>query len=97
VTRDAQGVWHIKSGARVRVTVRMVNENRRYHVALVDPLPAGLEPVNAELAGAQPDAPRPEDSTGRDRGYYRWWGPWYEHENLRDDRVEAFASYLYEG
>ncbi|MGE3764081.1 MAG: alpha-2-macroglobulin family protein [Kofleriaceae bacterium] len=97
VTRDAKGVWHIKSGARVRVTVSMVNENRRYHVALVDPLPAGLEPVNAELAGAQPDAPRPPTTSGRDRGYYRWWGPWYEHENLRDDRVEAFASYLYEG
>jgi len=97
VTRDAQGTWHIKSGSRVRVTVSMVNENRRYHVALVDPLPAGLEAVNPELAGAQPDAPRPEASTGRDRGYYRWWGPWYEHENMRDDRVEAFASYLYEG
>ncbi len=77
VTRDAQGTWHIKSGSRVRVTVSMVNENRRYHVALVDPLPAGLEAVNPELAGAQPDAPRPEASTGRDRGYYRWWGPWY--------------------
>ncbi len=97
VTRDAQGTWHIKSGARVRVTVSMVNENRRYHVALVDPLPAGLEAVNPELAGAQPDAPRPAASTGRDRGYYRWWGPWYEHENMRDDRVEAFASYLFEG
>jgi uncharacterized protein YfaS (alpha-2-macroglobulin family) len=97
VTRDAQGVWHIKAGARVRVTVSMVNENRRYHVALVDPLPAGLEAVNPELAGSQPDAPRPPANSARDRGYYRWWGPWYEHENLRDDRVEAFASYLYEG
>ena len=23
-----------------------------------------------------------------------WWGPWYDHTNLRDERAEAFASYL---
>ncbi|MCY4456860.1 MAG: hypothetical protein OXB90_02790, partial [Acidimicrobiaceae bacterium] len=23
-----------------------------------------------------------------------WWNRWFEHENLRDDRSEAFASYL---
>jgi uncharacterized protein YfaS (alpha-2-macroglobulin family) len=97
VTRDAQGTWQIKAGARVRVTLGLVNENRRYHVALVDPLPAGLEAINPALAGAQPDAPRPPTSSARDRSYYRWWGTWYDHENLRDERVEAFASYLYEG
>ena len=34
----------------------MVAENRRYHVALVDPLPAGLEAMNPALAvtGADP-------------------------------------------
>src|SRR5690606_29246453 len=31
VTRDAKGVWRIKAGARVRVKLKMVNENRRYH------------------------------------------------------------------
>ena len=25
--------WHVKAGARVRVKLTMVNENRRYHVA----------------------------------------------------------------
>ena len=97
VTRNAQGTWHVKSGARVRVVVTLVNEDRRYHVALVDPLPAGLEAVNPELSGAQPDVPRPAQSSGRARSFYRWWSPWYEHENLRDERVEAFATYLYEG
>ena len=24
-------------------------------------------------------------------------GPWYEQQNLRDDRTEAFASYLWAG
>ena len=32
------------------------------------------------------------------RGAYWWWyGPWYEHQNMRDERVEAFASLLWEG
>jgi hypothetical protein len=41
VTQDADGVWHIKAGARVRVVVSMVADNRRYHVALVDRCPPG--------------------------------------------------------
>ncbi|HUQ06445.1 MAG TPA: alpha-2-macroglobulin family protein, partial [Kofleriaceae bacterium] len=39
VVHDADGTWRIKAGARVRVRLSMVAENRRYHVALVDPLP----------------------------------------------------------
>ncbi|MCY4666069.1 MAG: hypothetical protein OXC00_15545, partial [Acidimicrobiaceae bacterium] len=26
-----------------------------------------------------------------------WWWSWYEHQNLRDDRAEAFSSYLWAG
>ena len=89
------GFW--KTDWFLGVVVTLVNEDRRYHVALVDPLPAGLEAVNSELSGAQPDVPRPAQSSGRARSFYRWWSPWYEHENLRDERVEAFATYLYEG
>src|SRR5690606_24312007 len=46
VVRASDGTWTIKAGAKVRVRLTMVAENRRYHVALVDPLPAGLEPMN---------------------------------------------------
>jgi uncharacterized protein YfaS (alpha-2-macroglobulin family) len=49
VYRDDEGLWHIKAGARVKVRLTMVADNRRYHVALVDPLPAGLEIVNPAL------------------------------------------------
>ncbi len=51
--QDSDGVWHIKAGARVRVHITLVADNRRYHVALVDPLPAGLEIVNPALAVSQ--------------------------------------------
>ena len=96
VTRDAQGVWHIKAGARVRVKLTMINENRRYHVALVDPLPAGLEAMNPALAVTGPIPLDPNEQ--KSRGAYWWWyGPWYEHQNLRDERTEAFAAMLWEG
>ncbi|HSK02517.1 MAG TPA: hypothetical protein VK932_14795, partial [Kofleriaceae bacterium] len=96
VTRLPDGTWKIKAGARVRVRVTMVNENRRYHVALVDPLPAGLEPMNPALAvtGPIPLDPGAQQAKGP---YWWWYGPWYEHQNLRDERVEAFASLLWQG
>ena len=50
VKQNADGSWTIKAGARVRVRLTMVAQARRYHVALVDNLPAGLEILNPELA-----------------------------------------------
>ncbi len=100
VYQDAAGAWHIKAGARVRVRLTMVADNRRYHVALTDPLPAGLEIVNPALAvtGSLPQDPqervRPE---GRASYYGWWWRYWFEHQNLRDERAEAFTSLLWEG
>ncbi|HPH65784.1 MAG TPA: hypothetical protein PLF40_08575, partial [Kofleriaceae bacterium] len=96
VTRAADGTWKIKAGTRVRVKLTMVNENRRYHVALVDPMPAGLEPMNPALATTGPIPMG--DNKDKSRGAYWWWyGPWYEHQNMRDERVEAFASMLWPG
>jgi hypothetical protein len=96
VVRQGDGTWKIKAGARVRVRLTMINENRRYHVALVDPMPAGLEAMNPALAVTGPIPLDPQEQKGR--GAYWWWlGPWYEHQNLRDERVEAFASLLWEG
>jgi len=100
VYQDSDGVWHIKAGARVRVKITMVTDNRRYHVALVDPLPAGLEVVNPALTVSQSI---PQDPTAPDYRYGDllskswWWGPWYEHQNMRDERAEAFTSLLWEG
>jgi uncharacterized protein YfaS (alpha-2-macroglobulin family) len=94
VSQDRDGVWHIKAGARVRVHLTLVADNRRYHVALVDPLPAGLEIVNPALAVSQSTSQ--EDPSTRSYGWW-WWGAWYEHQNLRDDRAEAFTSLLWDG
>jgi uncharacterized protein YfaS (alpha-2-macroglobulin family) len=95
VTRDASGVWHIKAGARVRVSLTMVASDRRYHVALADPLPAGLEIVNPSLA-VSGSVPQDPSSSGYRYGWW-WWGTWYEYQNLRDERAEAFTSLLWDG
>ena len=93
VRRDEDGVWHIRAGARVRVKLTMAAPSRRVHVALVDPLPAGLEILNPELA-VTGDLPQDQSSS---RGRRWWWGSWYQHQNLRDERAEAFSSYLWAG
>lgn len=104
VSRGTDGTWHIKAGARVRVRLTMVATSRRYHVALVDPLPAGFEALNPSLAttGAIPSDEKQTsvaEYSSRSFGYGWWWlrPEWFEHQNLRDDRVEAFTSLLWEG
>jgi uncharacterized protein YfaS (alpha-2-macroglobulin family) len=95
VTQDSDGVWHIKIGTRVQVKITMAANNRRYHVALVDPLPAGLEIINPAWAVSETI---PQDPGSPDYRYgWWWWGPWYEHQNMRDSRAEAFTSLLWEG
>ncbi|MBS1796997.1 MAG: Ig-like domain-containing protein [Acidobacteria bacterium] len=106
VKQNADGTWTFKAGARVRVRLTMVAQARRYHVALVDNLPAGLEILNPELATTESI---PGDTGGgntpvveygsRSYGYGWWWWRqyWFEHQNFRDERAEAFASLLWEG
>ena len=89
---DHDGVWHVRAGAEVRVNLVMVNDSRRTNMALVDPLPAGFEPLNPALAVTG------EVGVRRGDGEDSWWRrTWYEHQNLRDDRAEAFSSYLWAG
>jgi uncharacterized protein YfaS (alpha-2-macroglobulin family) len=108
VRREEDGTWRVRAGARVRVRVTMVAPARRYHVALVDPLPAGFEALNPALAVT---GPVPGDGgsevtplgalglggPGRPGHWWRWARPWFDHQNLRDERAEAFSALLWEG
>ncbi|CAF4535663.1 unnamed protein product, partial [Rotaria magnacalcarata] len=75
---------------------------QRYHIALVDYLPAGCEPLNRKLNGTLTDdanssitrSQRNNNSDGR-RPYLTIG--WTDHENLRDERAEAFRSILWPG
>jgi alpha-2-macroglobulin len=93
VQREADGSWSIRSGARVRVRLELAAPARRHHVALTDPIPAGLEPINPELRGTGAEhhmlpPPPPGERTPSRRGF------WFTHQNLRDQRAETFATFL---
>ncbi|BAN03677.1 hypothetical protein YM304_33630 [Ilumatobacter coccineus YM16-304] len=89
VVRNDDGSWTVKAGASVRVRLTMVADARRTHVALIDGMPAGFEAVNPAFATS---VTVPLSDPSARSGY--WWWQWYEHQNLRDDRAEAFTSYL---
>jgi uncharacterized protein YfaS (alpha-2-macroglobulin family) len=93
VRREEDGTWRVKAGAKVRVRLTMVAPARHYHVALVDPLPAGFEALNPELAITGHIPQDPNDQTKK----RLWAWQWFEHQNMRDERVEAFTSLLWEG
>jgi len=101
VKKDEQGVWHFALGQRVKVKIEMITTSRRYHMALVDKLPAGLEIINPALKGGAGVGGKTEGTqTGGWSPYsWRWFHPslWFEHQNLRDERAEAFQSLLWEG
>lgn len=92
VIQTDDGGWQVNAGARLRVKVTMVADSQRSHVALVDPIPAGFEILNPALAATEPliddDDDHPQDSLPR------WYGAWLNHQALRDDRAEAFSSWL---
>ncbi len=95
VKRDADGVYHIKAGAVVRSKITFKAPGARYHVALMDPLPAGAEPLNAELAGTQSMFDKSKDAPEeQEKHRYLFQRSWANHENLRDHQAEAFTSLL---
>ena len=100
------GIWRIRAGAEVRVRLTMVADSRRVNMALVDPLPAGLEIVNPALSASPALPPEPDEpSDFPTPGFPEpccevfdvgigWYGTWFDHQNLRDDRAEAFSGFL---
>ncbi len=90
VRQDKDGTWHIAPGAQVRVNLEMMAPSSRFHVALNDPIPAGCEISNPDLKGSK---------QSNDPQKWTWWWTWnwYEHQNLKDDRAEAFSSVVWGG
>ena len=89
VERTPLGVMNLTAGELVRVTLRLTSPADRNYVVVDDPLPAGLEAVNAAFATTDP-------MVARNTGGNRWWGS-FNHTELRDDRVLLFADYLTRG
>jgi uncharacterized protein YfaS (alpha-2-macroglobulin family) len=81
VTKLADGRVRVRLGARVLVTIETLNTTQRHAVAVVDPMPAGFESVNAALATSERPASVDADT-------------YWDFRNLRDERSEAFAMRL---
>lgn len=89
------------AGDVVTVKLTVVVAAAQKWVALVDPLPAGLEVMNSKLAAggvrtkATPGADAGADGDG---GAYEYWrGLQWVHQDVRDDRVEWFADSIEAG
>jgi uncharacterized protein YfaS (alpha-2-macroglobulin family) len=97
----------VREGELVRVRLRVRVKGDRDFVAVEDPLPAGLEAVDATLrtsSAIRPSARELAESakgsarrvSRRSTGESDWWAPW-EHKEKRDDRVLYFARSLRRG
>ena len=60
----------------------------------MDPLPAGFEIINPELAVSEKVPEDDKSSTRLRDGWWIWRRVWFDHQNLRDDRAESFAALL---
>jgi hypothetical protein len=95
VQREKDGHWRIQAGKYVRVRLQVVVPDRRYFVALDDPLPAGLEAVNLELKTAASAALTRASRGGRVRDTHTWSSLWaWNHRELRDERITVFSDRL---
>jgi len=86
--REEKGVYNVKKGTMIKVEIEFKAHNPRFNVALVEKLAGGFTVENKALKNLQPV----EDSL---KSSVR--GPWFEHFNVWDDRVECFAGNLAAG
>ena len=81
----------IQRGQLVRVRLTMVVPDALHYIVIDDPLPAGLEAVDASI---MTDTTVPTKYTVQDyneRGF-GWW--YFTHTELRDQKIVLSADYL---
>jgi uncharacterized protein YfaS (alpha-2-macroglobulin family) len=88
-----------KAGDLVRVTLTFTLTKERRFVAVIDPLPAGFEPVESWFASTARSLATEQDRQPELEGsWMSWWQRGgFDHVDRRDDRVELFATRLSEG
>jgi uncharacterized protein YfaS (alpha-2-macroglobulin family) len=82
------GIGH---GELVRVRLTVVVSSAMHDVVIDDPLPAGLEAIDASLSG-NVALPRVYTVQSFDETGWGWWH--FNHKEVRDDRVVLSAFYL---
>ncbi|MFB6373087.1 MAG: hypothetical protein ABEN55_08225, partial [Bradymonadaceae bacterium] len=97
INADGQSInpYGIEVGDMFYVRLRIDNETNEDidNVAIVDRLPAGLEIENPRLSGNMKTVSNLVDDDSYDEHHRRdtpdWW---YEHMNIRDDRIQFFGD-----
>lgn len=95
VIEGGGGAAGVSGGAVLRVTLRVVTPVARHNVAVVDPMPAGIEALDASLATtsrAPRDAPAPGEGTAELPDYGGSWV--FDHHEIADDQVRLYAEYM---
>jgi len=89
-SRTPVSTFHLGQQILVKLTVK--SPTSQAHVALVDRLPAGFEPVLERFANA--DQWRQARPQSHDPSH---WNTVWQNEELRDDRMQIFADTLAQG
>jgi uncharacterized protein YfaS (alpha-2-macroglobulin family) len=91
------GESRFRRGEVVKVSVTMMTSVPRWNVVLEDPVPAGLEPVDFGLRDQNPNlAALLEEGSAEQDPCAAFWR-WYDHEEIRPDRIRLFAGRLEPG
>jgi hypothetical protein len=86
----------VHAGATLSITLRVVTPVVRHDVAIVDHLPAGLEPLDSSLATTS-RAPKnlPDDGEGGTEELPAFGGSWvFDHHQVDDIEVRLYADYM---
>jgi len=93
-----EALTSFKPGQVVKVRLTIVAPQDRRFVALRDPLPAGLEPINLKFATTSAKLSHQLRMSEKDRRSNTWYSRYaFDHIEQRDDTVQAFADDLNAG
>ena len=86
-------------GDVLRVELTIIAPNDLHYLQVEDPLPAGGEAIDTQLATASQLDEGTQLSKSIEPGARRWWWywGWWSRSELRDDRVALFATFLSKG
>jgi len=88
-----------EAGAQLKVTLKVTTAKPRFFVVIEDPLPAGVEAMDASMKTASQEAVKKSQGQ-QTRSYDEWgyWSYWYHvTSEVRDDRVLVFIDTMYPG
>jgi uncharacterized protein YfaS (alpha-2-macroglobulin family) len=80
-------------GETILVRLTVVAPRAQYYLAVEDPFPAGMEPIDTSLQTSPTIGQPPElQATDPLHGGWGWW--WFSRAEIHDDHLALFADYL---